>query len=166
MIENDSQDTLPALLKTRIQDWLREDGWGVMESPSDNLSWRLSAEEAGRQVGVYMRPDRVDEVILEAVVEIGDMYQAELNSMSEQDRMDVLLDLAMELTGREFEMGGFQNPVERVSIRKSVYYDGISKDLFMQRANSLKLGAAFIQSFIQRRLRPQPALSGSQRLQA
>ncbi len=154
MVNSQDNDTLQERLMLRIQDWFQEDGWKVSQGESSELTWYLAAEEAGHTVRVFMKPDRVDEVVLESIIDIGETSRDELAAMSKDDQVDVFLDLVLELTGREFEMSAIRPPIENISIRKSVYYDGISKDLFMRRANSIKLGRAFIQAFIQKRLRP------------
>lgn len=157
MVNSQDNDTLPGRLMLRIKDWLQEDGWSVFDAEAGGLIWCLVGEEAGHTVRVFMKPGRADEVVLESIIDIDESSRSELARMCQDDQLDVFLDLVMELTGREFEMSAIGPPIETIAIRKSVYFDGLSKDIFMRRANSIKLGRAFDQAFIQKRLRPRPA---------
>lgn len=147
-------ETLQDLLREKCRQWLTEDRWSLQEVPSNNeTAWGfIAVDENGRRIVVGQRRDRVDMLSISATVSVGDEHGQRLAAMPLADQERLLADLKLEMLRANYDFSGAELPLKQITIVQTCFFDGLSKDLFMDRIKSVRKGLILIIVFLQSRL--------------
>jgi hypothetical protein len=120
-------------VREKVSNWLRSDGWMVQETPSPDLAWMLVARKDGPPLLVGQSSESLDCVLLRYQIDFSQDHRNRLSALSKADRTQFVWDLVTQInhTGVEFVL---DDPVPKsVLLTVVIYYDGLTKDRFMQR---------------------------------
>ena len=147
-------ETLQDLLREKCRQWLIEDRWSLQEvEPNNETAWGFVAvDESGRRIVVGQRRDRIDMISISATVSVGEQHGRRLASMSPAAQARFLADLKLEMLRADYDFSGAELPLSQITIVQTCFFDGLSKDLFMDRVKSVRKGLLLIIVFLQSRL--------------
>ena len=120
--------------RDKIQNWLMAEGWNLAEQAHPDLAWLIRAEDAGgRKILVGQNKARPDLIHLEARVNIADEHRRKFESLPEDRRREILWKLRFRLLLMNVEFVGVAEPMQAVLLTQRIYWDGLTKDSFIQR---------------------------------
>ena len=144
-------------IKEQIQKWLMEEGWRIRTENVPDAEWFLSGESEARvRIGVGQRRDRVDQVIVQGSVIFQQEQQSQINRLPPEERSDFLWDMRFRLLAMGVEFSGVAEPPQEVQISQRIYYDGLTKDRFLQRVSQVRNGVLTVLWMVARRLAQPP----------
>lgn len=140
-------------VRARVQSWLLSEGWQLTEKPHADATWLVEARDAGgRHVIVGQKKGREDQILLEGAVGIAERHREQLALLPLAERLDILWNLRFALLGLNVEFNGVEEPLTRVMIGQRIYFDGLTKDRFLQRISLVRNGIIAVIWSIARRL--------------
>ena len=120
--------------RDKIQNWLMAEGWNLAEQAHPDLAWLIRAEDAGgRKILVGQNKARPDLIHLEARVNIAEEHRRKFESLPEERRREILWKLRFRLLLMNVEFVGVAEPMQAVLLTQRIYWDGLTKDSFIQR---------------------------------
>lgn len=135
------QNLNPEKVRDRMQTWLLDEGWQLSEKTHGDALWLLEARDsAGRHIVVGQKQGRADQVLLEGAVALADAHSQAFTALPHEDRQELLWELRFTLLNLGVEFHGIQDPLTRLMIGQRIYYDGLSKDTFLQRVSQVRNG--------------------------
>ncbi len=144
-------------IQAQIQTWLMEEGWRIRTEDVPDAEWFLSGESEGRvRVGVGQRRGSVDQVIVQGSVIFQQAQQDQINRLPPEERSDFLWDIRFRLLDMGVEFSGIVEPPREVRISQRIYYDGLTKDRFLQRVSQVRNGVLTVLWMVARRLAQPP----------
>jgi hypothetical protein len=149
-------------VRGRIQSWLLGEGWELAEKDHAEALWLLEARDGGgRHLIVGQKRGKADQVILEGAVVLSEPHQQSFEALAPEARQELLWDLRFTLLGLGVEFQGVQEPFRRITLGQRIYFDGLTKDGFLQRVTLVRNAIlATIWTFA-RRLNVTPAAEGA-----
>lgn len=118
--------------KAQAQLWLMEDGYKIKENPDMNSSFRMVAENnAGNWVEVVQLTTRPDQIGIVTTIVLNEMQKAKFLQMDEGKRRELIRELRSGLLMMGIAYMGLIYPLEKLTISRAVYYDGLNKNNFM-----------------------------------
>jgi hypothetical protein len=152
-VTDDLNDTLQGALRDKVQRWLAEEGWSLVDATEPQAVWGLGATDAlGRAVGVGQLRGHVDQVQITAVTQVIGEVQAKLHGMPAAERDRFLWDLKMELLRCGHDFLGVEIPMKMIVIRDMCYFDGLTKDTFFSKLDKVRRGIILVQLMMQAKL--------------
>jgi len=153
----------PEAVRGRIQSWLLGEGWELAEKDHGEALWLVEARDAGgRHLIVGQKRGKPDQVILEGAVVLSEPHQRSFEALNPEARQELLWELRFSLLGLGVEFQGVQDPFRRITLGQRVYYDGLSRDGFLQRVTQVRNAVlATIWTFA-RRLNLAPPVEGAE----
>ena len=126
-------------VRDRIQNWLMSEGWQIAEQTHPDLAWLIRAEDAAqRRILVGQNKAKQDQIHLEARVNIADEHRKKFDSLPGDKRRENLWNLRFRLLMMNVEFAGVAEPMEAVVLTRRIYLDGLTKDTFIQRFNTVR----------------------------
>lgn len=149
-------------VRGRIQSWLLAEGWELAEKDHAEAVWLLEARDAGgRHLIVGQKRGKTDQLILEGAVVLSETHQTSFEALDGEARQELLWDLRFLLLGLGVEFQGVQDPFRRVTVGQRIYFDGLTRDGFLQRVTQVRNAIlATIWTFA-RRLNLAPSADGA-----
>lgn len=125
--------------RDKVQNWLMSEGWQIAEQSHPDLAWLIRAEDAAeRRILVGQNKARRDQIHLEARVNIADEHRKKFDSLPGDKRRENLWNLRFRLLMMNVEFAGVAEPMEAVVLTQRIYLDGLTKDTFIQRFNTIR----------------------------
>jgi hypothetical protein len=125
--------------RDKLQNWLMSEGWQIAEQSHPDLAWLIRAEDAAeRRILVGQNKARRDQIHLEARVNIADEHRKKFDSLPGDKRRENLWNLRFRLLMMNVEFAGVAEPMEAVVLTQRIYLDGLTKDTFLQRFNTVR----------------------------
>jgi hypothetical protein len=125
--------------RDRVQNWLMSEGWQIAEPTHPEFAWLIRAEDGGeRRILVGQNKARRDQIHLEARVNIADEHRKKFDSLPGDKRRENLWNLRFRLLMMNVEFAGVAEPMEAVVLTQRIYLDGLTKDTFIQRFNTIR----------------------------
>lgn len=156
-LTNEAEDRL-AEVRAQVQTWLLGEGWRLTEKDHGDALWLIEARDAaGRHIVVGQKKGKADQVLLEGAVGIAPQHRTQLEAMAAAARQELLWDLRFTLLGLGVEFQGVEDPLERVMVGQRIYFDGLTKDRFLQRVSQVRNGIIAVIWSVARRLNLAPA---------
>jgi hypothetical protein len=118
----------------QIRKWLAEENWHVEDVPVPPESFNVVAlQRDGRAVNIFQGNDHLDHVTLSlrGLHDLG--IRQVISRLPESDLRDVLWTIYRDVSMMGVECYGLDTPVNEMVLRTSLYFDGLSKDVLMQR---------------------------------
>lgn len=155
-----SADNRSQEMKSKVVSWLIDEGWRISEGSSPDAKWVISAEDsAERRVVVGQKTNRPDQIVILAAVGVDKGQQRQLAGLKPEDRREFLWDIRFRLLAAGVDFSGIRDPLERVEVLQRIYYDGLTKDAFLQRFSLVTKGLLTVLWMIGRKF-VQPAPPG------
>lgn len=129
----------------RVRDWLARDGFEVSQAPDPDTHRTLEAERAEDFTYTIVHPDAGADHVFVGLGLPGDPLSQALADATDEEAQAFLTDLRFGLLGMGVEFEGLDVPTERVSLFVPAYFDGLSKDRFMEKLRSVKNAGLFLQ---------------------
>jgi hypothetical protein len=126
-------------VRGRVQNWLLGEGWELAEKEHAEAAWLVEARDpGGRHLVVGQKRGKADQVILEGAVVLSDPHRLSFDALPPEARQDLLWNLRFALLHLGVEFQGVQEPFRRVTLGQRIYYDGLTKDAFLQRLSQVR----------------------------
>jgi len=120
--------------RDKIQNWLMNEGWQIAEQPHPDVEWLIQAEDVGkRRILVGQNKIRLDQIHLEARVNLAEEHQKMFETLSADRRREILWNLRFRLLAMNVDFVGVAEPMQSVLLTQRLYLDGLTKDNFLQR---------------------------------
>jgi len=153
----------PALpeVASRVQSWLLDAEWTTDPIVLPHLLWGFRATNPkGTMLAVSQRADKHDLIVIEAALAFDAPSQQRLRQLPVQERVALLRDMQLQLLHLGVMYDGIRDPLERVVVLQHIYYDGLTKDMFVHRLFQVLRGLFVVDGVLARRfLDPLPAQS-------
>lgn len=129
----------------RVEAWMHGDGFEVekIEDPETHVTFEAERSEDFTYTIVHPSPE-ADHVFLGLAVP-GEPLEDALREASEEETEAFLTDLRFGLLGMGVEFDGLDVPTEQVTLFLPAYFDGLSKDRFMEKLREVKNAGLFLQ---------------------
>lgn len=118
--------------------WLTDDGWSVKALNDSHNHQNFQFTKDGEPNYNLVHPNPNAEFALVGIGLPGDEFTEVLSSQPEGGREDFLWDLRISLLEYGIEFNGVKYPTENVSMSIPVYFEGTTRDSFMERVRNLK----------------------------
>ena len=143
--------------KTRIQNWLMQEGWQVGEAQAENAAWALLATNQNGQGALVIQPQQfADMLFVQANMAFDESFRQQYQTLDQAKRQQVLWSLRIGLVQMNVDFEGIQEPFERLSVSQRIYDDGLTKDNFAQRVMQVKMAMFFAVWTIMRAMEQPP----------
>lgn len=152
--ESSIEDRYPK--RARVKEWLSTE-WDLSEIYDPNTSWIVQATNKtaaadGQAFVVLQTTIFPDQILIQGSAEVVPEMQEQLIAMPAAERREFLWDLRFGLLKLGVEFTGVVDPLELVMIRKTIWDDGLTKDVFMTRVDDVNSAVVFVIWMLQRRL--------------
>ncbi len=139
MLDNSTESPVQNDVQSRIGQWLQEEGWQLAQETRPEFRFIIIADDgAGRKLTISQHSQKLDRVIIEAGVAIPDEQAKKIMALPRKKRQDFLWDLRFELLATDVEFSGLSEPLGHITLGQPIFYDALSKDLFMERLSEVK----------------------------
>ena len=146
-----------AEIQAQIQTWLMEEGWRIRAENVPDAEWFLSGESEARvRIGIGQKRGRQDQIIIQGSVTFQQEQQEQIARLPSEQRNDFLWDMRLSLLNLGIEFSGIAEPPQEVRISQRIYYDGLTKDRFLQRVSQVRNGVLTVLWMVARRLAQPP----------
>jgi len=144
-------------VKEQIQKWLMEEGWRIRTENVPDAEWFLSGESEARvRIGIGKKRERPDQIIIQGSVTFQQEQQEQITRLPSAERNDFLWNIRFSLLDMGVEFSGVAEPPREVCISQRIYYDGLTKDRFLQRVSQVRNGVLTVVWMVARRLAQPP----------
>ena len=161
MLNNSAENPVQNDVQSRIGQWLQEEGWQLVQETRPEFRFIIIADDgAGRKLTISQHAQKLDRVIIEAGVAIPDEQAKKIMALPRKKRQDFLWDLRFELLATDVEFSGLSEPLGRITLGQPIFYDALSKDLFMERLSEVKKALVLVVWKIARLMEEPPPQMG------
>jgi len=144
--------------KTRIQGWLMEEGWKVGTASSPDALWVLTGEDSlRRHIAVAQRQNRPDQIVINGAVDVSEPHKGNWLAMEQDAKRIFALDLQIALMNIDVEFqatGKVPETPDRFIFAQRIYYDGLTKDAFLQRVSWVRRAVTLFIVLINKQFQP------------
>jgi len=142
----------------RLQKWLLEDGYKIQSQPDKNTSFRIIAtDNQGIKIQVLQPIAKPDQVVIAAGLNISEDRQHTLQSKDDKEQLRILWELRFGLLDLGVGFRQISMPLQNVEVSTLIYYDGLTKNAFMNEYSKVKRAVLFVFWTIDRELgEPKP----------
>ncbi len=159
MTEKSSSTTYPRPeeLRTLIQTWLNEEGWRTRPENVPDAEWFISGESEARvRIGIGQRRGSPDQVIVQGSVTFDQTHRDQIARLPTEERSVFLWDMRFSLLNMGVEFSGVTDTPQEVRISQRIYYDGLTKDCFLQRVSQVRNGVLAVLWMVAKKLAQPP----------
>ncbi len=126
-------------VKDKIKTWLLAEGWQLSEAAPPDIRFAVIAQnQEGHKILVTQKAESVDRIIVQAAISLSDEDSQKFAALPEERRQQFLWDLRFSLLQFDVEFGGLTEPLKQIAVAEPVFYDALTKDLFIQRFSEVK----------------------------
>jgi hypothetical protein len=136
IMSRQERDTIEA----KIQNWLIEEGYEVSKKDNPKTYFTIAAKHGtGMHIGVSQSLESKDKVTVEGGVEI---TNPKFRELPEKERLDFLWELRYDLITNNIIFAMIPNGQlpNKILLLKNIWYDGLTKDNFMNTAQKIVEG--------------------------
>ena len=138
-------------LKSKVHNWLKEEGWELQEVAQPKFSWAFVVERTGLNLDVAQQEGKSDQCIVRIALNLIDAKPA-LTKLSQDEVDDLIWQLRFELARQEVEFEGVDSPLEQVAIFRTIYSDGLTKNSFSDTLGKVLRAFMLLRLVLTRRL--------------
>lgn len=125
--------------KAKIMQWLTEDGYKLQEMPDPNVQFHLVAEHrAGIKLDIVQAANMKDKLVIHGAVKLQDDRKQKLVAMDLEKQLNLFWDLRFVMLNNNIEFENLVNTSDLYGIQTLVYYDGLNKNVFMEKFHRLQ----------------------------
>jgi hypothetical protein len=126
-------------VEDRIRKWLLDEGWQLTEQAATKIRFAFVAQDGtGLKMVISQPADKADRLSISANVTIDDKANKMLGALPQKKRREFLWNLRFALLQTDVEFGGISEPLKQVSVGEPIFYDGLSKDRFMEKLSQVR----------------------------
>jgi len=126
-------------VKDKIKTWLVEEGWQLTERAAPDARFALVAEDQkGHKMVVSQKAAAADRVVVQVTISLSDDDSQRFSALPEKKRQQFLWDLRFGLLQADVEFDGLTDPPKQIVVAEPIFYDALTKDLFVQRFSQVK----------------------------
>lgn len=136
----DAEPTLPEVddaaraVHERIRKWLAEEGWHVRDVNDPQSSFNVMATiQSGANVNIFQYREHFDRITLSQHCVFDDRSQNEITQLPMAVQRNTVYSIYRDVSIMGLDLTGLIVPSTEMTIRTYVYFDGLTKDTFMQR---------------------------------
>ncbi len=138
-------------LKSKVHNWLKEEGWELQEVAQSKFSWAFVVERTGLKLNVAQQEGKSDQCIVRIAVNLVAAKSA-LTKLSQDEVDELIWQLRFELARQEVEFEGVKSPLEQVAIFRTIYSDGLTKNSFTDTLGKVLRAFMLLEWMLTRRL--------------
>lgn len=144
-------------VRQRIQGWLMEEGWSIGQADVPDAAWTLTGKDpVGRHIIVAQRANRSDQVLINGSVSVSKQHLGAYNALSQEERGLFAWEIQSTLLSRDIEFSVDGDPPSKFLIAQRIYYDGLTKDAFLQRVSEVRRAVTTLLMMYARKFQPAP----------
>jgi len=128
-----------------IEDWLEHDGFTLTELRDPETHLTLEASRPEDFAYSIVHPDREADHVFVGLAVPGEELDEVLAEATDEEIEVFLTDLRFGLLGMGVEFEGLEVPTEQVTLFVPAYFDGLSKDRFMEKLRNVKNAGLFLE---------------------
>jgi hypothetical protein len=128
-----------------IQEWMARDGFQVREVRDPHSATTLEATRTEDYAYALVHPDEGADHVHVSVSLPGEELEDALADAPDEEVDVFLTDLRFGLLSMDVEFEGLDLPTEAVTLFVPAYFDGLSKDRFMEKVRAVKNAALFLE---------------------
>jgi hypothetical protein len=126
-------------IKNRIQKWLLEEGYKVQPSIQGKSLFNIVAKDSdGLVINIIQQLLKPDQIMIITRAVFSEDQQKRLQLMQKDEKNQVLWELRLELLKMDVSFSPIVLPLKFVGLSSQIYYDGLTKDNFMNRFFKVK----------------------------
>jgi hypothetical protein len=147
-------------MEQKIRNWLLEEGFKITLLSDEHACFNIVAEDTdGRKVNVAQPIKKKDKITIATGAILSKELQQKVITLEAEERNRLLWTLRLGLLNRGVGFSGIEVPLESVEVSTIIYYDGLTKDNFMQRLFEVRKSLLFIFWMVERMLgEPEPTI--------
>jgi len=138
-------------LKSKVHNWLKEEGWDLQEVAQPKFSWAFVVERTGLNLDVAQQEGKSDQCIVRIALNLIDAKPA-LTKLSQDEVDELIWQLRFELARQEVEFEGVDSPLEQVAIFRTIYSDDLTKNSFSDTLGKVLRAFMLLRLVLTRRL--------------
>jgi len=138
-------------LKSKVHNWLKEEGWELQEVAQPKFSWAFVVKRTGLNLDVAQQEGKSDQCIVRIALNLIDAKPA-LTKLSQDEVDELIWQLRFELARQEVEFEGVDSPLEQVAIFRTIYSDGLTKNSFSDTLGKVLRAFMLLRLVLTRRL--------------
>jgi len=132
-------------VKSNIQKWLLEEGFKIQSQPNDKTLFDfLATDTKGIKTQVIQPTLKPDQVIIVIGLDIDENQQSTLQAMENKECLRFLWDLRFGLLNLGVGFSPISIPFKALQISKTIYYDGLTKNAFMEKLFDVRTAFMFV----------------------
>lgn len=132
-------------VKSNIQKWLLEEGFKIQSQPNDKTLFDfLATDMNGIKTHVIQPTLKPDQVVIITGLNIDENQQSTLQAMENKERLRFLWDLRFGLLNLGVGFSPISIPFKALEISKIIYYDGLTKNAFMEKLFDVRTAFMFV----------------------
>ena len=147
-------------VRVLIEKWLLEEGFSIEPAMLNDTAFSLLVRNGQkRAMYVSQRNGSRDQILIEAVVKIPEDVSRQIAVFEKTRRSNLVWSLLFNLvnSGVGYSFLGKPEAIESIDVTAAIYYDGLSKDRFMERLHLVRRATQIVFWTLHRELgRPTP----------
>jgi hypothetical protein len=128
-----------------IRGWLEHDGFTLTELGDPETDLTLEASRPDDFTYSLVHPDREADHVFVGMAFPGEALDEALGDATEEEIEVFLADLRFGLLGMGVEFEGLEVGTEQITLFIPAYFDGLSKDRFMEKLRTVKNAGLFLE---------------------
>ena len=126
-------------VEKKIRQWLLEEGWQLAPETRPDFRFVIIADDgSGKKLIISQHSQKPDRVVVEGAISVSDDHAKNIAALPPKKRQDFLWDLRFDLLATGVEFSGLGEPLQRISLVRPIFYDALTKDMFMQRVSEVR----------------------------
>lgn len=138
-------------LKSKVHNWLKEEGWELQEVAQPKFSWAFVVKRTGLNLDVAQQEGKSDQCIVRIALNLIDAKPA-LTKLRQDEVDELIWQLRFELARQEVEFEGVNSPLEEVAIFRTIYSDGLTKNSLLDTLGKVLRAFMLLRLVLTRRL--------------
>ena len=125
--------------KSRVQNWLMQEGWQISEAQGENATWVLAAMNPGRPGVAAIQPQVPQDVlVLQSSIEMDQSAIQRMETLDSKERKELTWSIRLGLVQMGVEFVGVEDLPKKIVVTQRIYDDGLTKDSFVQRVMQVR----------------------------
>jgi len=145
-------------VRDRIMAWLMQENWRIGQLTAPDAQWILTAEDpASRKIVIGQKAGTTDQIVIQGGVGVVDPVRNQINALSRIERQKFIIEMGLQLMQVGVEYAGLdEEPIGNITVAQRIYYDGLTKDAFLQRVSLVRNGVQVVLFNIAKRFGQEP----------
>lgn len=155
-----SSDQFSEKLRDTVQRYLNTEGWQVGVVAAPDAQWVLTANDSqGRHIRVvHPQPilGQTDTLVILTGLQLSPGHKSRYANLTPEQKRDLIFDLRHQIILLGAGYVGLLDPLERMVFEDVVYFDGLTKNSFLQSVRKVRNATILARTIIARRFNEPP----------